>query len=400
MTDFLIGRQQILDKNLNTYAYEILFRGNDFDLSQKDGATSATNQVITDLLLEIGLKDLVGPHLAFINFTEQNILDKTPLKLPKNRIVIEVLENVVIDSALISNLRELSQQGYVIALDDFELTQEWLPILEFCNIVKIDVLANGLNKSHELIEKLKPYKLKLLAEKIETHEEFNLLRNWGCELFQGFFFSKPHIVEGKRLSVSQTSAIQLLNAINRPNVGFDEISKIITIDAGLTYKLLHYINSASFALPNKIKSIQQALTILGLKEIKRWVNILTLSAMSAKPTSVLQNILIRAKMCELLALELNQEPETFFLVGLLSGLDSILDMSLEKVLEQLPISEPITQAILVKSGHAGAALDYALAYERWNDVEPRFHSIPPQRIAAIYLEAVQWWANQIYPLLH
>ena len=282
MTDFLIGRQQILDNKLNTFAYEVLFRGKDFDLSAKEGATCATNQVITDTILEIGLNELVGPHLAFINFTTQNLLEKTPLHLPKDRIVIEVLENVEVDTLIINNLRELSDQGYTIALDDFVLSPNWVPLLEFVDIIKLDILANSLEQTRQLIEKLKPYKLKLLAEKVETHQEFELLREWGCELFQGFFFSKPNIVEGKRLDVHQTAAIQLLAAINQEDAGFKEIGKTISQDVALSYKLLHYINSAYFSIPNKIESIQHALTYLGLREIRRWVNILTLSSMSPK----------------------------------------------------------------------------------------------------------------------
>lgn len=399
MTDFLIGRQQILDQNLNTFAYEILFRGKDFDLSIKEGATSATNQVITDTILEIGLNDLVGPHLAFINFTTQNILDKTPLNLPQDRIVVEVLENVEVDSQVVQNLRELSALGYTIALDDFELTPQWLPLLEFVDIIKLDIMANSLDETHELITQLKPYKLRLLAEKVETHEEFQLLQAWGCELFQGFFFSKPKLVEGKRLGVNQTSAIQLLAIINKRDVGFQQINQAISQDVALSYKLLHYINSASFALANKIESIQHALTYLGLKEIRRWVNILTLSSMSTKPCPALQNILLRAKMCELLAIETQQDSDTFFLVGLLSGIDSILDLPLDKALEQLPLSDTISQAILQKTGSAGKALEYALNYEHWQIDRKTYGNISSQRIAAIYLESIQWWRDEVSPLI-
>lgn len=399
MTDFLIGRQQILDSTLNTFAYEILFRGNHFDLSVKDGAASATNQVITDTILEIGLNELVGPHFAFINFTDQNILEKTPLQLPKERIVIEVLEDVVVDLRIINNLRELSSQGYTIALDDFALTPQWEPLLEFADIIKLDVLANSLDETRQLIEKLKPYKLKLLAEKVETHREFELLKEWGCELFQGFFFSKPKLVEGKRINVSQTAAIQLLAIINKENVSFEDISKTISHDVGLSYKLLYYINSASFALPNKIESIQHALTFLGLKEIRRWVNILTLSSMSAQTPAVLQTILVRAKMCELLAKEINEDKETCFLIGLFSGLDAILNKPLPQALAPLPLSSTVTAAILQKTGLAGEALQYAIDYERWEINQPTFCNIEPQRIAAIYLECIQWWDNDVLPFI-
>lgn len=399
MTEFLIGRQQILDSKLNTFAYEILFRGKDFDLSIQESAACATKQVITDTILEIGLNELVGPHLAFINFTSQNLLEKTPLDLPKDRIVVEVLENVTVDQDIIRNLRELSSKGYTIALDDFELTEQWLPLLEFVDIIKLDIMAHSLEETRQLIEKLKPYRLKLLAEKVETHEEFEQLKAWGCELFQGFFFSKPNVIEGKRLGVSQTATIQLLAAINNPDVTFQEVGRIISQDVTMSYKLLHFINSTSFTLVNKINSIQHAIAYMGLKEIRRWVNILALSSMSSKPPAVLQTILVRAKMCELLAIEIKQNPESYFLMGMLSGLDSILDLPLERALTQLPLSNTISNAILHKTGQDGEALQYVLDYERWEIGQATFAKIEPQRIAAIYLECIQWWSIQVYPLL-
>lgn len=399
MTDFLIGRQQILDCHLNTFAYEILFRGQDFDLSLKDGAANATKQVITDTILEIGLNELVGPHKAFINFTTQNLLDKTPLHLPKDRIVIEVLESVAIDDDIINNLQELSQLGYTIALDDFVLSPEWLPLLEIADIVKLDVMLDGLEGTLQLIETLKPYKVRLLAEKVETHHEFETLLGWGCELFQGFFFSKPNIVEGKRLGVSQTAAIQLLSAVNKPDVSFTEISEIVSQDVGMSFKLLHYLNSAFFGLPQKIESIQHAIACLGLIEIKRWINILALSSLSNKPSSVLQNVLIRAKMCELLAREISEDQEHYFLIGMLSGLDSLLDMPLTKVMEQLPLAEDVGDAILHYRGGPGEALQFCIAYERWEPGITIFRGITPERIANIYLESIDWWATRIFPFL-
>lgn len=399
MTDILIGRQQILDRHLNTFAYEILFRGKDFDLSLKDGAANATNQVIADTILEIGLNELVGQHKAFINFTTQNILDKTPALLPKERIVIEVLESVAVDANIVKNLKELSNLGYTIALDDFVLAPEWLPLLEFADIIKLDVMAGSLEDTRQLIEKLKPFNLRLLAEKVETYEQFQTLCDWGCELFQGFFFSKPNIVEGKRLGVSQSAAIQLLSVLYKADVSFAEIGKIVSNDVGLSFKLLHYLNSAFFGLPQKIESIQHAIACLGLVEVKRWISILTLSSLGDKPPSVLQNLLIRAKMCELLAREIREDSENYFLIGMLSGIDGLLDIPLPKALEQLPLAEDINDAILNCRGNAGEALKFCIAYERWEPGLKDFRGIPPERIANIYLESIDWWATQIAPIL-
>jgi EAL and modified HD-GYP domain-containing signal transduction protein len=390
MADFIIGRQQILDRKLNIYAYELLFRGQGFDLNDRDEATQATNQIITDTILEVGINNIVDEHRAFINFTTQNILEKTPLSLPKDRIVIEVLENVKIDLRVINNLREMSQQGYLIALDDFIFTEEWKPLVEFADIIKLDVLEMGEANVREAIAQLAPYNLKILAEKVETHGEYQYLLELGCDYFQGFFFSKPNLVAGRRMGVNQLAAVRLLTTINNPNVEFDELTKVISEDVGLSYKLLHYINSAFFSIPTKIESINQAITYLGMNELKRWINILMLSSLSDKPVVIMQNALIRGKMCELLAQSVGQKTANFFLIGLLSSLDSILDISLEEALENLPLGEDIVDAILKHTGIGGEALRCVLGYERWDEGAITFGNVDQKIIGEIYIESINW----------
>jgi EAL and modified HD-GYP domain-containing signal transduction protein len=390
MADFIIGRQQILDRNLNIYAYELLFRGQGFDLNDRDEATQATNQIVTDAIIEIGINNIVDENKAFINFTTQNILEKTPLNLPKERIVIEVLENVKIDLQVINNLREMSKQGYLIALDDFVFTEEWRPLVEFADIIKLDILEMGEAKVREAIIQLKPYKLKILAEKVETHKEYQYLRELGCDYFQGFFFSKPNLVEGRRLGVNQLAAVRLLTSINNPDVEFEELTIVISQDVGLSYKLLHYINSAFFAIPTKITSINQAITYLGMNELKRWINILMLSSLSDKPLVVMQNALIRGRMCELLAKSVGQKTSNFFLIGILSSLDSILDISLEEALSHLPLDEDIVEAILHHKGLGGEALHCVLGYERWDTDSITFGSLNETEIGNAYIESIAW----------
>jgi EAL and modified HD-GYP domain-containing signal transduction protein len=390
MADFIIGRQQILDRQLNVYAYELLFRGQGFDLNDREEATQATNQIVTDAIIEIGINNIVDEHRAFINFTTQNILEKTPLSLPKDRIVIEVLENVKIDLRVINNLREMSKQGYLIALDDFVFTEEWKPLVEFADIIKLDVLEMGEANVREAIAQLAPYKLKILAEKVETHQEYQYLRELGCDYFQGFFFSKPNLVEGKRMGVNQLAAVRLLTKINNPDVEFEELTEVISQDIGLSYKLLHYINSAFFSIPTKIESINQAITYLGMNELKRWINILMLSSLSDKPIVVMQNALIRGKMCELLAKSAGHKTGNYFLIGMLSSLDSILDISISDALAQLPLGDDIVFAILEHKGLGGEALRCVLGYERWDTGSIAFGNIDQTEIGNAYIESIAW----------
>jgi EAL and modified HD-GYP domain-containing signal transduction protein len=384
---------------LNIFAYELLFRGWDFDLNHKNGGTQATNQIITDSILELGLNNIVGSHKAFINFTTQNILDKTALKLPKDRIAIEVLESVEVDLSIINNLKELSELGYTIALDDFVFSDEWEPLIQFADIIKLDILEMGETKTRELIKQLKPYNVKLLAEKVETHDEFQYLRELGCDYFQGYFFNKPNTVAGKRIGVNQTATIKLLTVINNPDVEFEELSKTISKDISLSYKLLHYMNSAFFALPNKISSIPHAISYLGFNEIRRWANILTLSSLANKPEIVLQNALIRGKMCELLAKLIGEQAEQFFLLGILSGLDSLLDIPLEEALKQLPLSRDIVSGILNKEGVPGEALQCVINYEQWDVSAITFRELNQKSIVDAYIQSINW-ATDVLSAIH
>lgn len=396
MSDIIIGRQQILDRELKTYAYELLFRGTDFDIADPANGTQATNQIITDALLEVGLNNVVGHHKAFINFTTQNILEKTPLHLPKDRIVIEILEDLQINAQVIDAVREFSKKGYMIALDDFVFSKEWQPLVEVADIIKIDVMANSMVEIKALIAKLKPFNVKILAEKVETHEEFLELQALGCHFFQGYFFSKPHLVEGKRIGVNQLAAIKLLTTLNKSDVDFNEITSIISHDVGLSYKLLHYINASFFGLPREIQSIQHAITCLGLKEVRRWTSIVTLASLSDKPTVILENSLICARMCEQMGILLGENAEQFFMIGLLYHIDSLLDMALPDALKQLPLEAAILNALLFKQGIAGETLQCVLEFEQWQISGDPFKGITKQQIGAIYLEAINWTEDVIH----
>ncbi len=248
----------------------------------------------------------------------------------------------------------------------------------------------GESKTRELIKRLQPYNIQLLAEKVETYGEYQYLLELGCDYFQGLFFNKPNIVSGKRVSINQSSAIQLLNTVNSPDVEFDDLTKIVSQDVGLSYKLLHYINSAFFALPNKVSSINHAISYLGLMEIKRWINILTLACLSNKPEAVMQTALIRGKMCEELAGLRGDKSDNFFLIGILSNLDCLLDMPLDEAICQLPLADNIVSAILHKEGLGGEVLKCVISYERWDISSISFKNIDQSTIGDAYIRSINW----------
>lgn len=263
MTDVFIGRQPIFDRYLKVYAYELLFRRSDEDESHFVDGNQATSQVILNTFLDIGLDEIVGQKRAFINLTRDFLVEDNPLPFPKDRVVLEILEDVKVDSAVVAAVKRFKEQGHTIALDDFVFKKEWLPLVKVADIIKIDVLAYEREKIRVLVEKLRNYPCKLLAEKIETHEDYEYFQLIGFDLFQGFFLSRPVIVKGQRIPANKINTLQLMAKLNDPDVSVEELDTIISRDVSLSFKMLRYINSAFFALPRRWNPFARPLSCWG-----------------------------------------------------------------------------------------------------------------------------------------
>lgn len=388
--DFLIGRQPIFDRQRRVFAYELLFRG-----EQGDG-TLASNQVILDALLQFGLPRVVGDRKAFINFTRNNLLEGTASLLPKERVVIEILENVEVDDALIAAVSGLRNAGYTIALDDFAYDDRWLPLLPLAHIVKLDALAETPDTLARNLEKLRPYPLQLLAEKIENEEQHRQYGGLGCRYFQGYYFERPKLVSGKRVDSAKHAALMLLAEINKADADFDAICKIIRHDVGLSYKLLRYINSSYFNFDGKVDSINRAVMLLGLVELRRWASLIALSqAAGTQGDDMLRTALTRAKMCDDLSRAAGvADAESHFLAGLMSVLDRLLEMPMEEVLLGLPLTNKLLAALLRQEGDLGEAILCADAYERWDMERIRYKHLDLGLIGKTFLEGLAW-ANTV-----
>ncbi|HHJ39177.1 MAG: hypothetical protein AXA67_11605 [Methylothermaceae bacteria B42] len=402
MADFILGRQQIFDRKLNVYGYELLFRScQQQNHAQIVDGTVATNHLIVDALLECGLENLTNGNRAFINLTAENVLQGVAQLLPRDKVVIEILEDAPVTPLLVEAVTNLANQGYLIALDDFVFDPQWQPLVELASIIKIDVLAQPDEQALiQLIQKLQRYPLRILAEKIETPEQYQHFLDLGCDYFQGYFFHKPNLVSGKRLKTNQQHLFRVLGEINREDVDIHRISALISQEVGLSYKLLKFINSAHFSLPRKIRSIEQAIVLMGLLELKRWINLITLTQVSENcPLEILRISLIRAKMCELLARRVDHcDPEAFFLTGLFSNLEQMLEQPMENIISDLPLADPIKQGLSF-NGEMGEALRCAVNYELWDLDNAAFDSLEISAIGDLYLQSIRW-AQQILSELH
>lgn len=392
----LLARQGIYDKKGSVYAYELLYRNHD-ELSSSINhlnpvhGDAATSSVITQIFTNLDLNSVIGTKRAFINFTYNNLIEKIPHLLPRNRIVIEVLETVTVDKLLLDNLKQLKEDGYKIALDDFIYRKELEPLIALADIIKIDVLH--LSKQ-QMLTQLKPLKelfnQKLLAEKIEDKQQFNTCIDLGFDYFQGFFLNKPDPFKGQQLSENKSHLLQLIAEINNDSVPLQQIEDNILQIPKLSYRILRLANSASMYSGRKIDSLMDAINQLGLVQIRNWISLLLLSSMDDLAPDLLELTLIRAKMCESLAKVTGYpNPHQAYTAGILSTLDGILNEPMTSLLSKIQLSETLNEALLDHAGELGALLKFTINYEQANFNQLANITLDEQELTRSYLQAIE-----------
>jgi EAL and modified HD-GYP domain-containing signal transduction protein len=395
LTDVLVARQPIFDRDRKVQAYELLYRSEATGPANVSDGDKATACVVTASFLDIGLERMSEGRRAFINLTQDLLVSRAALALPPEKVVLEILEDVVVDDALVGAVEEFVANGYRVALDDFVYDDSWRPLLALAHIVKLDVMALSMDQVREHLELLAPYELELLAEKVETEEQYCALREMGFSYFQGFFFAKPNVLIGSRLPGNRTTVMKLLAQLQDPEADMDEVGNLVAQDPSLSYRLLRFINSAAVGLPTRITSIHRAVLYIGIAAVKRWVSLMVLASVDDKPTELTRMTLVRARMTEkLCALAANCDRDVGFTVGLFSTLDAFMDRPLPELLDELPLSTEVFTALLEGAGGEGEALQCVLAYEKGSWDRAEFHSmgVPLGSLAEIYDEAVEWAA--------
>jgi len=401
MQNVFVGRQPIFDDKLNVFAYELLYRAaaqatSSAGMVSGDDATTTT---IINTFVEIGLDKLVRDKRAAINLTEKFILEENQLPFTPKQVILEILEDVPVTPALIVAVEKLVKQGFVIALDDYIYNPSHKPLLELASIVKIDLMALDNKQLLEHVKILKKFDVKLVAEKIETPEEFIQCRDLGFDYFQGYFLSRPQIISAKSLPTNRLTVLNLLAVLHNPDSDTDDLTEAINTDVTTSYKLLKLINSAAFNLNRNIESIQQGVLLLGRRKLMSWASMLSMSSLSDRPSEILRTAMTRAKMCELLAEKITvTDPEGYFTVGLFSALDLLLQQPLPKLLEPLPLSKDVLDGLLQQKGLMGKVLSCVLAYEISDWMNVSLEPLSTDEILIANIEAVTW-ANAIMDTL-
>ncbi len=382
MPHFSFARQAIFKSSLELHAYEFLYRPTQDEAHKTH---SFTAEVIASSTLDLGLKKAANNHFIFLNMAYEDLFNPLIEALPAEQVVLELLEDIRPDTKLVKRVQELSNKGFSFALDDFVYTPDWDPLIALASIIKFDLTVTSIDENKALIEKLQPCKIQFLAEKVETHEEFKAYKEIGCELFQGFFFCKPELVQGKVVSANTLAITKLLADVHQADISMTEIESTVERDPNLTHMLLKYLNSANFSFRNPIEQIKQAIVILGINETKKWVTLISLRSVPSKPIELIRHTLIRAKLAELIALQTAKEnPSTFFLMGLLSTIDALLDITMQETLKLMPLKNDITEALLEHKGDLGEILSIIIEHEKqlsW----PNGHDYSDN-----YITACQW----------
>jgi len=393
MPDIYVGRQPIYNKNLSVFGYELLFRSGTKNTAAVDpfSADGATSTTIINTFLEIGLERLVGNKYAFINLTEQFLLEEDSLPISPKQVILEVLEDIPVTPKLVSAVERLSQKGFIIALDDYIYNPSHKPLMKMVDIVKIDIMQLSQVEIIQHVKILKEFGVKLLAEKIETIDEYEFCRKLGFDYYQGYFLSKPRIIRSKALPTNKVAVLNLLTVLQNPNSDIEELEEAISFDVSISYKILKLINSSFFSFSREVDSIKQAIVILGRNQLSSWASMIALSKMDDRPSEMIHLAMIRGKMCEMLAEKSGLKPlESFFTVGLFSALDILMERDIETIIDPLPLNDDVEKALLKHEGVLGEALRCTLAYEVSDFENVSFQDLTEDDFFIANVEAISW----------
>jgi EAL and modified HD-GYP domain-containing signal transduction protein len=391
-----LARQPILNRTRELFAYELLFRdGIQNSCEGLDLELASTSVLDTSFL--IGFEKITGGHLMFINCPRDFLLRDYISLFPPGSVVVEILENIQPDQEVIDACLRLKKAGYTIALDDFVDSPGWAPLVVLADIIKVDFRLTNQKEQRELVSRHAHKNIRMLAEKVETHEEYAAGLQMGYSLFQGYFFCRPEMMQHRALPSFRLAYLELLRAATAPEFDIRELASKIKHEPSLTFRLLRYLNSAAFGLRSEIHSVRHALSLLGERELRKWIAVVSVGVLaSGKPDELMTVPLVRGRFCELLAplAQMAGHANDLFLMGLLSLMDAVLDQPLDSLLAELPVRREIKDALQARVGLYWQLLEIAVAHERadWEKATALVTEmgLNEERVSSLYVSAVDW----------
>ena len=386
-----LGRQPILDTKLNLYGYELLFRAGRNNAFSGD-PEEATRQVTDNYLMMVSE---VNRSTAFINCTREVLVKRLVTLLPPHNTVLEILENIEPDDEVLESCAALREEGYRFALDDFSPHPSKIPFLAFADYIKVDFRASDSAERQRIYAMAASCGATLIAEKIETAADMELARAEGCELFQGYFFSKPVILEQRAIPRNHLTYLRLLAALCRQPTNITELEMLIKSEMSLCYGLLRLVNSALYGLPVRVSSIRNALLMVGDDEVRKLVTVALAGVFAESHSkSLISMALERARFCEKLAPMLDEQPSRLYLLGMFSLLDAVVQIPMAQIVKSLPIEEDMVLALTGKESPLLIALELVRCYEAgsWQCCETLQNTLHLNegRAALMYLDSLHW----------
>jgi c-di-GMP-related signal transduction protein len=386
-----ITRQPILEGTGRVFGYELLHRA-----AEGSAADGASAQGLTDVVLDMGLDTLAESKPAFLNFTRELLLSQAGTLLPPDKVVIQLRRGLEVDDAVVTACQELHAQGYRLAFD-FGADPEAGRLLPFMAFVKVDFRKLATGTATALAKQFRVGQIRVIAEKVETAPAYAAAKVSGFDLFQGYYFCQPTTLQAAPLPGRRLAYLQLLSALQKPDVGVREIEDLVKHDVSLSYRVLKCVNSAAYGLRSEVTSIRQALILIGVEPIRKWVSVWSMAGLNGSgPSEIVTMSLLRARCCELLGqqVETSMDESEFFLLGLCSLLDAILDRPLAEAIADLPLSAEIRAALVGEANPPRAVLEVVTAYEagRWDEAleKARAIGLPDEAPATVYAEALTW----------
>ncbi|GGW60873.1 EAL and HDOD domain-containing protein [Alishewanella tabrizica] len=389
-----IARQPIFNVARETIGYELLFRDGEANAFPLIDADEATSKLIMQHHLMLGVEKVAANKLAFINFSEETLLHHFPTSIKPESMVIEVLETVPPSAELLHTVQFLSEQGYKLALDDHDFDPKWDPYLPYITYLKVDIQQFNLLQISRHLRRVAHFPFTLLAERVETAEQFEKLKLLGFQLFQGYFFARPEMLKQKQLNSNKANLLALMAEASAKTLDFEQLADICQRDLGLSYKLLRFINHSGHS--QAISSVKHAMVYMGEAELKKFLALLALANLQdGAPDELLRQSLVRARFCDALAnhSKLAANPPSSFLTGLFSNVHLIVEQAQDELLAQLPLVSAVKAALLTREGQFGHFLKLTEALEQanWPLTDDLLKTLPAgAELAPLYLDAVAW----------
>jgi c-di-GMP phosphodiesterase len=369
----VVSRRPVLDRTLRTVGFELVFHDGAAGIERWQGELGSDR------------------HPTYLGVTPEYLLERDPLPLDPNGVVLELAAGAPVERRLLDRLTSLRSEGFRIVLDDFSYDAELEPLLARADAVKLDVVRLGHHETLAELERLRGKNVMALAEGIDSEDVFEVFRDAGVDLFQGLFYERPTLVAGGELPVGHAAALGALHELQSKGADFEALEEIIRRDVALSYRLLRHVNSAFFGISRTVGSIREALMLLGTRAVRQWAVALVLSGLDQRPHALLSTALVRARTCELVLAPYDREIATHgFTAGLFSLLDAVLGAPMEEILAELPLAPAVELAITAHEGVAGKALQKAIAFERGDFNAPELAGHARNALTIAYSDAVRW----------